>query len=83
MQCFDGASGESKIRGGQRTVKLTPLAALTFFIATNVLYETLSRPARAVRGSTSLESANDALHAIGIKTELDLERERYPKDVLS
>jgi hypothetical protein len=27
--------------------------------------------------STSLEGANDALHAIGIKTELDLERERY------
>jgi len=24
-----------------------------------------------------LEEANDALHAIGIKTELDLERERY------
>ena len=63
-------------------MKLTPLAALTFFIATNVLFETLSRPAQAVRASTSLETANDALHAIGIKTELDLERERYGKGVL-
>src|SRR5581483_6593697 len=27
--------------------------------------------------SASLEQANDALHALGIKTELDLERERY------
>jgi hypothetical protein len=77
VQCFRGALGESKIRGGQRTVKLTPLTALTFFIATTVLYETLSRPAQTVRASASLEAANEALHAIGIKTELDLERERF------
>jgi hypothetical protein len=77
VQCFGGAWGERKIRGGQRTVKLTPLTALTFFISTAILYQTLSRPARAVRASASLEEANDALHEIGIKTELDLERERY------
>lgn len=77
VQCFRGAVGESKIRSGQRTVRLTPLTALTFFLSTSVLYETLSRPAQAVRLSASLEEANDALHAIGIKTELDLERERY------
>jgi hypothetical protein len=79
VQCFRGALGESKIRGGQRTVRLTPLTALTFFISTSLLYETLSRPAQAVRACASLEAANDALHAIGIKTELDLERERYRK----
>jgi len=79
VQCFRGARGESQIRSGQRTVKLTPLTALTFFLATNVLYETLSIPAQAVHTCASLESANDALHAIGIRTELDLERERYGK----
>jgi hypothetical protein len=77
VQCFHGAWGESKIRSGQRSVKLTPLTALTFFLSTRALYETLSRPAQAVRGSATLEEANDALHAIGINTELDLERERY------
>ena len=77
VQCFHGAWGESKIRSGQRSVKLTPLTALTFFLSTTALYETLSRPAQAVRGSATLEEANDALHAIGINTELDLERERY------
>jgi hypothetical protein len=41
------------------------------------LFETLSRPAQAVCGSSSLNQANDALHAIGIKTELDAEREYY------
>jgi hypothetical protein len=79
VQCFRGALGESKIRGGQRTVKLTPLTVLTFFMSATLLYETLSRPAQAVRACASLEAANDALHAIGIKTELDLERERYRK----
>ncbi len=79
VQCFRGARGESKMRGGERTVKLTPLTALTFFLSTRVLYETLAIPAQAVRACASLESANDALHAIGIKTELDLERERYRK----
>jgi hypothetical protein len=79
VQCFRGALGESKIRSGQRTVKLTPLTALTFFMSASLLYETLSRPAQAVRACASLECANDALHTIGIKTELDLERERYRK----
>jgi hypothetical protein len=76
-QCFRGAWGESKIRSGQRSVKLTPLTALTFFMSATKLYETLSRPARTVRASSSLEDANDALHAIGISTELDFERERH------
>jgi hypothetical protein len=76
-QCFRGAWGQSKIRGGQRSVKLTPLTALIFFMSATKLYETLSRPARAVRASASLEDANEALHAIGISTELDFERERH------
>lgn len=77
VRCFQGAWGETNIRSDQRKVKLTPLTALTFFIATTKLLDTLARPARAVLQSSSLEQANDALHAIGIKTELDLERERY------
>jgi hypothetical protein len=76
VACFQGAWGHTKIRTDQRKVKLTPLTALTFFMSTEILFHTLSRPAQAVRGSSSLEQANDALHAIGIKTELDLERER-------
>jgi hypothetical protein len=77
VQCFRGAWGESMIRSGQRSVKLTPLTALTFFMSATKLYETLSRPAQAVRASASLEDANDGLHAIGVGTELDFERERH------
>jgi hypothetical protein len=79
VRCFQGAWGETNIRTDQRKVKLTPLTALTFFIDTTKLLDTLARPARAVLQSTSLEQANDALHAIGIRTELDLERERYQR----
>lgn len=81
LQCFRGATGTKKIRGGTRTLKLTPLTALTFFMSPMKLYETLSRPAQAVRQSASLEEANDALHAIDIRTELDFERSLKPSAV--
>ena len=74
LQCFHGASGTKKIRGGSRSLKLTPLTALTFFMSPTSVFETLSRPAQAVSQSSSLDEANDALHAIDIRTELDHER---------
>jgi hypothetical protein len=77
VECANGAWGETKIRQDQRRVKLTPLTTLTFFLSPAVVYETLARPAQAVSESSSLEEANQALHALGLKTELDLEREKY------
>jgi hypothetical protein len=75
IECFRGAWGQGKIRYDQRTVRLTPLTALTFFISATKLYDTLSRPARALKDSASLEEANDALHGLDIRTELDFERD--------
>jgi hypothetical protein len=83
LRCLSGAWGKQKIRGGERSVKLTPLTALTFFVSTSVVFETLSRPARAVQHSGSLTEANDALHALGIRTELDLESARYHQATLA
>jgi hypothetical protein len=77
VQCFRGAYGEYKIRGGQRSVRLTPLTTLIFFMSATILFDTLAKPAQALRHSSSLEQANDALHAIGIRTELDYERAIY------
>ena len=77
VECARGAWGEKGIRQDQRRVKLTPLTTLTFFLSPTVVIHTLSRPAQAAKESSSLEEANQALHAIGLKTELDLERERY------
>jgi len=77
VQCFRGARGNHDIRRGERHVRLTPLTALTFFVSTTKLYDTLGRPAQAVRRSHSIDEANDALHAIGIRSELDYEQEYY------
>ena len=80
VECFRGAWGTRAIRAGQRNSKLTPLTALTFFISPTKLYETLSRPAQAVRASASLDEANDALHRLNIYTELDYERQTTGKE---
>jgi hypothetical protein len=77
VKCARGAWGETRIRRGQRSVKLTPLATITFFLSPTVLFQTISRPAQALAASSSLEEANEALHAIGLKTELDVEREAH------
>lgn len=76
VRCARGAWGYTGIRSDERRVKLTPLATLTFYLTPSVVFHTVSRPAQAVAASTSLEDANEALHAIGIKSELDLERAR-------
>jgi len=75
LECFRGAWGKREIRGGQRSLKMTPLTTLTFFMSAVKLYETLSRSAQALKNSASIDEANDALHAVGIYTELDFERD--------
>jgi hypothetical protein len=77
VRCFRGAFGEFAIRGGQRKVRLTPLTTVMFFMSARILFESLGKPAQALLHSSSLEQANDALHAIGIRTELDYERNFY------
>ena len=76
LRCLRGETGAATIRGGRRTVTLSPLGALTFFFSVPVALATAARLARAVRGTGSLDAANQALHALGVRTELDLERER-------
>jgi hypothetical protein len=79
LRCARGAWGEGSIRYDERRVKLTPLTTLTFYLSPSAVFHILSRPARAVASSTSLEEANDALHRLAIKSELDLERERVSR----
>ncbi|MBM4259073.1 MAG: DUF1152 domain-containing protein [Deltaproteobacteria bacterium] len=79
LRCAKGAWGEASIRYDEHTVKLTPLTTLTFYLTPTAVFATVARPARAVTASTSLEEANTVLNALGIKTELDLERERARK----
>ncbi len=56
-------------------LKLSPGAATTFYIDVEVAMRVCGAMATAVSEARSLEEANDALRALGIRTELDLERE--------
>jgi hypothetical protein len=75
VRSFRGASGVVPIRGGARSVELTLLASVTFYLDVAVMLETTGRLARAVTGARSLAEANQALAALGVRTELDLESE--------
>jgi hypothetical protein len=75
VRAFRGASGLVSIRSGAKTVDLTAVAALTFYMDVEVVLRATGRLARAVADATSLEQANEALHRLGVRTELDYELE--------
>jgi hypothetical protein len=75
VRAFRGASGVVRIRGGERSLVLSPLATLTYYLDVEATLASAGTLARAVLEAPSLEHANDALHAAGVRTELDLERE--------
>lgn len=75
VRCARGEVGASPIRGGRRSVPLGPLGALAFCF--DPLAGAAELPmARAVSEAASLEAARAELEALGIRTELDYERER-------
>jgi hypothetical protein len=76
VRCARGERGKVEIRGGRRTVELTPLGALTFFFDPAAAAKSAVPLATAVSPAASLEQAHDALVAMGVETELDLERAR-------
>src|SRR5262245_54888044 len=76
VRCARGERGAAPIRGGRRTVELTPLGALTFFFDPLAAANSAVPLATAVAPAASLEEAHDALMGMGVRTELDLERAR-------
>ena len=74
VRAFRGETGPTPIRGGRRTVDLTMAAALTTYFDVEAAIASAARLPRLVDGATSLEEANSALNAAGIRTELDFER---------
>ena len=58
-----------------RRLRLSSAAALTVYFDVQAAVGSAARLAAAVRDTRSLEEANEALHALGVRTELDLERE--------
>jgi hypothetical protein len=74
LRAFNGAAGIVEIRGGRRTVELSPLAAATFYFDVPAAVRTAARLAAAVRDAADLEDANRILNDLGVRTELDYER---------
>ena len=74
VRAFRGGSGLVEIRGGARTVELSSVATITFYLDVEAMMAATGRLALAVDSADSVEEANQALNAIGVRTELDLER---------
>lgn len=76
VRCARGETGPVEIRGGRRSVELTPVGALTFYFDPAAAVEHAAPLARAVAEADSLAGAQEALAALGVRTELDYERAR-------
>jgi len=75
LRCFRGEVGEVTIRDGRRRVQLSLLGALSVYFDVPAALRSAARLAVAVRDAEDLEDANEILHARGVRTELDYERE--------
>jgi len=75
LACARGAYGRREIRGGRRTVPLSPLGGITFFFDPAAAMASAARLAQAVVDCESLEAAQEVLSDLGVRTELDWERE--------
>jgi hypothetical protein len=75
VRAFRGASGRAKIRGGTKELELSSVAALTVYLEVDATVRATGRLSRAVADEVSVDGANEALHRLGVRTELDLERD--------
>ncbi|MDQ3587742.1 MAG: DUF1152 domain-containing protein [Actinomycetota bacterium] len=74
VRAFRGEQGTTTIRGGQRRVELSLMAAATVYFDVPAALRSAARLAAAVSGARDLEDANDRLNELGVRTELDAER---------
>ena len=72
-----GVARRFPIRGGARLVEPDMRSTVTFYVDPRVVYEKISKPARAVSECRTIEEASRALNAEGIRTELDIDVELY------
>ena len=78
LRCAAGETGATSIRGGRRTVQLTPAGGLVLFLDPLVALRSAARCAALVAEARSLEEANAILLARGIATELQYESSPPP-----
>lgn len=76
VEAAKGIFDRTAIRSGRRSVSISIISTITFYLSPSVVFEKISKPARTISKCGSLADANDALHKLGLKTELDYELER-------
>lgn len=69
-----GVRGEVEIRGGYRKVLLTPMSAVTFFFDPWVVFDRISKVAKDLVPTRSLDEAQAVLERAGVPSELTFER---------
>jgi hypothetical protein len=69
-----GLRGEVEIRGGLRKVLVTPMCALTFYFNPKVVFEHISKVAKDLVPTRTLEEAQAVLERAGVPSELTFER---------
>lgn len=75
LRCAAGATGTAHIREGRRTVELTPVGGIAFLLDPAIAIRATARLAQAVADAPSLLEANAVLTRMGVRTELDYERD--------
>jgi hypothetical protein len=80
IRCARGETGRAPIRGGRRTVPLTAAGGRLICFDPAAAIHSAARLALAVAGAPDLEAAQQILTALGVRTELDYEREAAHAD---
>jgi len=75
LRCARGETGDVPIRQGRRTVPLTPAGGRLICFDPAIAIASAARLAAAVAQAPSLEDAQQILTALGVRTELDYERD--------
>jgi len=74
LRCARGEHGTGTIRGGRRSVELSPVGAVAFYFEPEAAIRSAARLADAVTHAASLEAAEEILAARGVTSELAFER---------
>jgi hypothetical protein len=75
VECAEGGIGTKTIRDGTRTVELSPVCTVTFYLSPRVVFEHVAVLARVLRDAPSLEAASALLCELGMPSEYAYEQE--------
>lgn len=79
VACAQGACGTQTIRDGTRTVPLSPVCTVTFYLSPRILFEHVATLAQAVCGAASLQAASSLIENLGVRSEYAFEQAMWAR----